>query len=35
LAAYEVDETLRPYPMDFDVALPEALDVVLAGLLSR
>ena len=35
MAAYEVDETLRPYRVDFDVAVPEALDVVLTGLLSR
>ena len=32
-AAYEADETLRPYRMDFSVALPDALDVVLAGLI--
>jgi cephalosporin-C deacetylase-like acetyl esterase len=32
-AAYEADETLRPHRMDFSVALPDALDVVLAGLI--
>jgi AcrR family transcriptional regulator len=35
VAAYEADEALRPYRMDFNVALPDALDVVLAGLLRR
>jgi AcrR family transcriptional regulator len=34
-AAYEADETLRPYRMDFSVALPDALDVVLAGLIRQ
>ncbi len=34
-AAYATDETLRPYRMHFTVALPDALDVVLAGLLTQ
>lgn len=34
-AAYEADDTLRPYRMDFTVALPDVLDTALAGLISQ
>ena len=35
VAAYEADPSLQPYRLDFETTLREALEVILAGLLSR
>jgi hypothetical protein len=35
VAAYETDPSLQPYRLDFETTLREALEVILAGLLSR
>jgi AcrR family transcriptional regulator len=35
VAAYDADASLRPYRLDFENTLRDALDVILAGLLSR
>jgi len=35
VAAYEADASLQPYRLDFETTLREALEVILAGLLSR
>jgi len=35
VAAYEMDPSLQPHQLDFETTLREALDVIMAGLLSR
>jgi AcrR family transcriptional regulator len=35
VAAYEADPSLQPYRLDFESTLREALEIILAGLLSR
>jgi hypothetical protein len=35
VAAYEMDPSLQPYQLDFETTLREALEVIMAGLLSR
>jgi hypothetical protein len=35
VAAYDTDPSLQPYRLDFETTLREALEVILAGLVSR